>query len=251
MPATAMPVYADSSDDEDYYNEDGRCSPPDSPSGSRFAASPLGSDSGAGSSSSATPPRFGEGGAANGSGGGAKTHGGGDAADDEDEFAVAGSLTPSILKLLHVPKPGANFANAPTEVDELSAELHDNMSQRGTPSAARSLLTALSKESLDIMRAERIARRMAQQQQAPAAAVLGAVRAVGFEEGQPAMNVSLALPLNEKKPRKLKSNRKEERVYMPILATKAGPPAAAFRVSTTTAPPPAAAPNGLETLYEA
>ena len=78
-----------------------------------------------------------------------------------------------------------------------------------------------------------------------------AVRAVGFEEGQPAMNVSLALPLNEKKPRKLKSNRKEERVYMPILATKAGPPAAAFRVSTTTAPPPAAASNGLETLYEA
>ena len=38
MPATAMPVYADSSDDEDYYNEDGRSSPPDSPSGSRFAA---------------------------------------------------------------------------------------------------------------------------------------------------------------------------------------------------------------------
>ena len=134
-----------------------------------------------------------------------------DGDDSADGAAARGSsLTPAVLKLLLVPKHDV------AEVDEISAELH--VSERGGPPAARSLLHALSKESLDIMRAERIARRMARADEQVArgggggagVSIIGPVRAVGFEQGAPAAHHST-------KPRKAKSSRREERVFMPIV----------------------------------
>lgn len=89
------------------------------------------------------------------------SEGGRGPADREVPLTLLGTtLTPEVLKVLLKPNG--------SELDDISAELH--MSARQGPSASRTLLHALSKESLDVLRAERIARRMAAASAAAAAA---------------------------------------------------------------------------------
>ena len=81
-----------------------------------------------------------------------------------------GGLSPAVFNILIANK-------APLEpVDEVTQELH--MSARQGAPASRSLLHALSKESLDVLRAERIARRMARESALAAAAEASVGRVV-------------------------------------------------------------------------
>lgn len=220
-PAVPAEPYSVVSSDDEFEDEESAFSSPNASGQATLRTSsspPDPNDSAGGSSSSATPTREdgGDGGGDRAGGGhddadGALSSGGGSVA--EGPSPCSSTLTPSVLKLLMVPKPGV------PEVDALSAELH--LSERAGPPAARNLLHALSKESLDIMRAERIARRMArseqeqQEQQQPqqqGVSIIGPVRAVGFDEGPTTSHGT--------KPRKAKSSRREERVFMPILATR-------------------------------
>lgn len=83
---------------------------------------------------------------------------------DDATLVRPGALTPAILNLLLV-KPGGGDALSEA-VDELTEELHHHSTQQALHAPQ---LHALSKESLDVLRAERIARRM-ERAQAPEAA---------------------------------------------------------------------------------
>ena len=143
----------------------------------------------------------------------------GGSSTDADAYEQAGGLTPAVISLLRI-TPAVAHGAAPELVDELSADLH--MSARQGPPASRTLLHALSKESLDVLRAERIARRMAREaarlEQGSGTSrdgatspllVVKAVNDVCFD-----MDSSASSP-SHKKHGKAKSAR-ATRVYMPI-----------------------------------
>lgn len=123
--------------------------------------------SSSGSSNNTTPPEAREpGGDGEGAGGGDRSEGSSSDAD-VDLHLPPGALTPAILSLLQIQPTTVCSTHA---VDELSADLHGAAAAAvAVPPATRSMLHALSKESLDVLRAERIARRMAREAAAPAA----------------------------------------------------------------------------------
>ena len=152
--------------------------------------------------------------------------GGGSSSDDAAPMRPS-ALTPAVLNLLIpkealgmpplLPDSGApvGLSSSPAgiaAIDELSADLH--LSARQGPQAPRNVLHALSKESLDVLRAERIARRMERAE----------------EEGRRPHSPLIPTPVNDvsfnvdgngspsKKGHKLKSAR-ASRVYMPIVAS--------------------------------
>ena len=112
-----------------------------------------------------------------------------------------GALTNAVLNLLRPTSP------MPLE------EAHDPTSDaRLSPTPARALNHALSKESLDVLRAERIARRMANAAQAAMAEESSRVACVVEDADAGGSGTTR---------RKLKSSRaKHDRVYMPMSAPR-------------------------------
>ena len=144
----------------------------------------------------------------------------GDAAGSSscDETASrSGALTPAVLNLLLLRQEGPGTR----EVDEMTAELH--ATAREGPQAPRSVLHALSKESLDVLRAERIARRMAQhaEQQQQQQQQLDTSRSAAENSGS----------TTRRGAGKLKSSRNakaaDSKIFLPIVSSRASTKASA------------------------
>lgn len=135
-----------------------------------------------------------------------------------------GALTAAVLNLLRLQPfappgssaaaaaPGPSESEAAHEAAALTAELH--MSARQGQAATRTVLHALSKESLDVLRAERIARRMASEALA---------NTVQVEEASPRVAICAVVDDTDERhsptKRKIKSHRsgKVDRIYLPIV----------------------------------
>ena len=172
-----------------------------------------------GSSSNATPPEATE------PGGDGEAAGGRDRADHGEgsssadaELLPPGALTPAVWSLLQKIQP--TTVSSTDAVDELSADLHGPaVAAVAVPPATRSMLHALSKEGLDVLRAERIARRMAREAAAPAAPEEGSTARASPLIARAVNDVTFDVDGNgspSTTKRKAKSAR-ATRVYLPIV----------------------------------